>query len=77
MFYVYVLQNEISKELYYGFTNSLDRRIQEHNKDRKCKLVYYEAFLSELDAYRREKKLKQYGQSRNHLKKRITESLRT
>lgn len=39
-------------------------------------LVYYEAYLAQEDAVEREKHLKQYGQARTHLKKRITYSWR-
>ncbi|MBI4358728.1 MAG: GIY-YIG nuclease family protein [Candidatus Omnitrophica bacterium] len=76
MFYRYVLQNRHNEELYYGYTNNLDRRLSEHNNDgRTWKLVYYEAYLAEEDARARERKLKHYGQSRTHLKRRIKASL--
>ncbi len=76
MYFVYILKNEQSNELYYGYTINLERRLGEHNTgNNKWKLVYYEAYLSELDAKGREKKLKHYGQSRNHLKNRIRRSL--
>ena len=32
MFYVYVLQSITTNELYFGYTNNLKRRLQEHNK---------------------------------------------
>ncbi len=73
MHFVYVLRNKENKKFYYGYTNNLVRRLQEHNKE--WKLVYYEAYLSELDARERERKFKNYGQSRNHLKNRIKDSL--
>ena len=76
MYYVYILTNEKNKELYYGYANDLERRLKEHNKNGKWKLVYYEAFISELDARERERKLKHYGQSRNHLKSRLKRSLK-
>jgi len=75
MHYVYVLRNEKTKEFYYGYTNNLERRLNEHNINGKWKIIYYEAYLSELDARERERKLKHYGQSRNHLKKRFKRSL--
>lgn len=74
MYCVYVLRNKKNKELYYGYTADLKRRINEHNQDRK--LIYYEAYLSELDARERERKLKKYGQSRTHLKNRLKETLK-
>jgi len=73
MYYVYVLKNKINQELYFGYTNNLERRIKEHSQANK--LVYYEAYLSEKDARNREMKLKDYGQSRAHLKGRLKESL--
>ena len=75
MHYVYILQKEENRELYYGYTINLERRFKEHAKHRKSKLVYYEAYLSEKDARLREKKLKHYGQSRAHIKNRIENSL--
>ncbi len=76
MYFVYLLRNKKSNEFYYGYTSNLEQRIREHNNpDEKWKLVYYEAYTSELDARQREKKLKHYGQSRNHLKNRLCNSL--
>ena len=76
MYYVYVLLNKNTKELYYGYTNDLKRRLNEHNIIKnEWKLVYYEAYINESDARGRERKLKHYGQSRNYLKKRIKKSL--
>ncbi len=75
MYYVYILKNTNTQELYYGYTHNLERRIEEHNKNGTWKLVYYEAYSAEKDARIREKMLKHYGQSREHLKKRIQNSL--
>ncbi len=76
MYFVYVLKNERNSELYYGYTNNIERRSKEHdNVDNKWKLIYYEAYGSELDARERERKLKKYGQSRSHIKNRIKRSL--
>ena len=75
MYYVYMLKNVESGELYYGYTNNLDRRLKEHNKDNDWKLIYFEGYLSELDARQREKRLKQYGQARAHLKNRLKNSV--
>lgn len=80
MHYVYVIKNEIGK-LYYGCTGDLKKRFFEHNnnksfstKGHKWKLVYYEAYLAEEDAWNREKQLKQYGQALAQLKARIKKS---
>jgi len=76
MFYTYCLQHSISKELYYGYTDNLRRRLKEHKRENKnWELIYYEAYRTDTDARRRELKLKDYGQSRSHLKKRIKDSL--
>ena len=74
MYFVYVLRNNITGELYYGYTNNLDRRLEEHGHH-KWDLIYYEAYVAESDAREREKKLKQYGQARSHLKNRLRNSL--
>lgn len=76
MFYTYCLQHGKTGELYYGYSEDLDRRVKEHKqKDKYWELVYFEAYRSEIDARDRERKLKHYGQSRTHLKKRIFNSL--
>ena len=75
MHYIYILRKKSNHELYYGYTNNIERRFAEHNKDKEWDLVYYEAFFAEEDARERENKLKDYGQARAHLKKRIRNSL--
>ena len=74
MYFVYVLKN-MKGECYYGYTNDLDRRISEHNKEEKWRIVYYEAYFSEKDARGREQKLKNYGKTTTELYKRIRNSL--
>ena len=69
--------------IYIGSTNDLHKRLREHNngKSRSTKryipweLVYYEAYISEVDAREREKKLKHHGKGLAELKKRIKNSL--
>ncbi len=76
MYYVYMLKNLFTEELYYGYTNDVDRRMEEHNyPNKQWKLVYFEAYLSEKDARTRERHLKHYGQARSHLKNRVSDSL--
>lgn len=76
MHYVYCIQNLVKKDFYYGYTNDLIRRLKEHKReDKNWDLIYYEAYRSEIDARKREQKLKDYGQSRTHLKKRIINSI--
>ena len=66
MFYVYCLQSKKEKELYFGYTHDLKKRLLEHNSRRNIstkrylpwKLIYYEACILESDARRREKYLK-------------------
>jgi len=53
MYFVYLLKHVQTHELYYGYTNDLERRLQEHNPQR-WKMIYYEAYLSESDARERE-----------------------
>ena len=75
MYYVYLLRNTESQELYYGYTNDLERRLGEHQADGSWQLVYYEAYRAEQDARTRERSLKHYGQARTHLKKRLQRTL--
>jgi predicted GIY-YIG superfamily endonuclease len=70
-----MLKDTITNELYYGYTNNLDRRVTEHNEKQNWELVYYEAYKSELDARNRERKLKHYAQALTALKGRLKESL--
>jgi len=83
MYFVYVLKSLVDGNIYTGFTSDLKLRYREHlnglvksTKNRRpLKLVYYEAFLSKLDAERREKYLKSGGKGKNSLKLQIKESL--
>lgn len=75
MYYVYILFSLKDKKLYIGFTKNLKKRFLKHRngevkstKNRKpLKLIYYEAYLKEIDAKRREKYLKG-GNGRGTLK---------
>ncbi len=84
MYIVYLIQNDSTKELYYGVTTNLKERIATHNRNGKKSttrnngtwiLVYAEAYRDKEDAYRRERKLKDHGRSIQELKKRIEKSL--
>ena len=83
MQYVYVLKMS-NNQIYIGSTSDLKKRIQEHKTGKvfttrkylPVRLVYYECYLSENDAKRREKMLKRYGSTWSHLLKRIAESLK-
>jgi putative endonuclease len=78
MFFTYVIMSERDSKLYIGFTNELEKRVQEHHKGvvastahrRPLKLIYYEACLNEEDAVKREKYFKT-GFGRRFLKNRL------
>ena len=61
MFYFYTLQSLKDKNLYFGYSDDLHKRLKEHNmgrvdsikKRRPFILVYYEAYKSEKDARER------------------------
>lgn len=75
-YFAYVLKSEIDGRLYKGYTHDLENRLNEHNsgKVKSTKgylpwlLVYFETFLSENDAIKREKYFKT-GSGREFLKK--------
>ena len=78
MYYVYMLINPKTGDPYNGYTSDLRRRFEEHQRrtdHQGWKLIYYEAYLSEGDARNRERKLKQYGAARSHLKSRLEQSV--
>ncbi|MFA7253133.1 MAG: GIY-YIG nuclease family protein [Patescibacteria group bacterium] len=64
--YVYLLQSEQNNGFYIGYSSDLKRRLSEHNKGlnfstkngKPWKLIFYESYLEEQDARRREKYLK-------------------
>ncbi len=84
MFYVYVIQNDVSKEIYIGFTHNIQQRVNTHNtkgnkstlrKSGEWKLIYTEIYRSEKDARDRERKLKNHGSGKHELLKRLEKSL--
>ncbi|MDD5356107.1 MAG: GIY-YIG nuclease family protein [Candidatus Omnitrophica bacterium] len=75
MYWTYLLKNRANGELYYGYTNNLERRLKEHDIKNKWKFIGCEGYVSELDARGRERKLKYYGQTRTHLKNRLKRSI--
>ena len=79
MFYFYVLQSLKDKNLYFGYTENIEKRTKEHNsgkvysthKRRPLELVYFEAYKSEKDARNREKQIKLRAQALTSRKRRI------
>ncbi|NUM25760.1 MAG: GIY-YIG nuclease family protein [Candidatus Buchananbacteria bacterium] len=82
MFYVYILKSLKDCQLYIGYTKNLQRRFNEHNNGKSLAtknripltLVYYEAYLAEIDAKNREKFFKT-GWGRNYIKRNLKKSL--
>jgi putative endonuclease len=66
MFYVYILLSQNDNKRYIGFTDDLDRRLNEHNSGlvkstknrRPLILVYKEEFKEKFDAMKREREIK-------------------
>ena len=83
MFYVYVIQSiEDTDRFYLGYSADLKRRVASHNSGEnrstrytRWRLVYYEAYLTETSARRRESKLKRNSNMRHYLMARIKEGL--
>ena len=84
MWTLYVLQHTVTKQLYVGVTNNLQRRLGEHNSNQQTAttrkngewiLIYAEAYRSKEDAYQRERKLKHHGSGMKKLKERIQRSM--
>ena len=76
MYYVYILKHPTENRIYIGFSTDLRARMQDHQSvHRDWKLAYYEAYASEADARERERRLKDYGNVKQLLRKRIMRSL--
>ena len=83
MYYVYIIRSISKKVLYFGQTCDLDKRLSEHNSNLNFstknkgpwEYVYIEGYKVKKDALIREKKLKNYGNARTYVKKRIANSL--
>ena len=83
MFFVYILKSLKDNQFYTGYTNNLKRRLEEHNSGQsqstkhraKFKLIYYEAYVSDKDAKRREHNLKLRARALAQLKKRLEDTL--
>jgi len=83
MYYVYILQSTVTKEIYIGFTSNLKKRVIQHNTNLSFStknkgpwvIIYYESVRSKDDAREREHQLKFYGRTLVHLKRRLKKSL--
>jgi predicted GIY-YIG superfamily endonuclease len=76
MYYVYILKHPTEDQIYIGFSTDLRSRMRVHKTEHpQSHLVYYEAYASEADTRARERRLKQYGNVQQLLKKRIMRSL--
>ncbi len=80
MFFAYVLKSEKNNRNYYGCTNNLERRIEEHNNGhtkstkfiRPLNLIYFEKFETLSQARKREKFFKS-GKGRELVKNLLAE----
>ncbi len=83
MYYLYILKSKKDSKCYIGSTIDLKNRLRLHSEGKATStkhrrpliLVYYEAYLSEKDARKREQMLKNYGQGITNIYKRISNSL--
>lgn len=71
MYDVYVLKNLKTDRFYIGYTIDLDRRINEHNKNKEVELIYYKCYKNANIARKRELGIKQYGSAWRAIKKRM------
>lgn len=83
MYYVYVIQHNVTKDRYIGCTGDLQKRIIEHNAGSNIstrkrsgvwRLIYAEIYRTQYDARRRERRLKNHGSGKQELYKRLAGS---
>ena len=81
-YYIYILKSLKNGSFYIGYTNNLRKRLIDHNSGnnkatkpfRPYRLIFYEAFLSRIDAKNREEYLKS-GYGRRTINKLLTQYL--
>jgi len=79
LYYTYVLRSRKDNKLYYGYTEDLKLRIEQHNKGqvdstkhrRPLELIYFEGCQNKNDALKREKYFKTYY-GKMFIKKRLS-----
>ena len=78
MHVVYILQHDITKNIYIGQTSNLKQRLESHNSNKNKStsrrngcwvLIYAEVYRNKSDALTRESKLKHHGSSKHELLK--------
>ncbi|KKQ92148.1 MAG: GIY-YIG catalytic domain protein [Candidatus Woesebacteria bacterium GW2011_GWA2_40_7] len=82
MFYVYILQSTVNRDIYVGYSTDLKKRFALHNSGkvfstkpyRPWVLIYYEAYKGKFDATIREKELKLHA-AKQFLLKRLGNSI--
>ncbi len=85
MHYMYVLQALDDREVFYlGFSSNLKSRVEAHNAAKNAstarhrwRVVYYEAYVNEGAARRREAILKRSSSMRSTLMRRVRSSLQS
>ena len=83
MYYVYVIQNlDNPDDFYLGYSANLKDRLIAHNSDKNLstrgkswRVIYYEAYLNESVAKKREQKLKQNRRMKQFLFRRVQSQL--
>ncbi len=78
MYYVYILQSKKDNKLYIGYSENLKKRFEVHQKGKvkstknrlPLVLIYYEAYITKLDAKKREVFLKS-GSGHRFIKKQL------
>jgi len=84
MYYVYLLEDQVERSWYIGFTKNLKARFDQHRYGnvrttrlkKHLKLIYFEGYRNTYDALGRERFLKS-GSGRRFLKKQLRHYLET
>jgi putative endonuclease len=82
-YFVYILRSIKDSSFYIGYTNNLDRRLEEHNKGesrytrkkKPWKIFYFEIFRSKSEALKRERFLKKQKNTSFYMKLKEKSSL--